>query len=494
MTSILTPVFRILALLFGLALVATAWGAEKTKNYADPGGAFAIACPEGWTFQREALEEDLWMTLASVPGQENASMAFFVFAYPDGKPPQDAALIKTALLTLVLDSLTEGEELQGRKDTKVAFAGVEADRCDFTLQLEEEGNVSFTFLSLLGKKNAVVLGLSCPAGNAALRAQFDAAFASFALESTQPTGAKSAASTLFTAERLSKLSKKITGNLKREANDKVLVAGKPALTYGAVAAFATLLQKAFGVELTETEFDLTAQQFSEAYTKGDAQTKTMLAQGWQQINQMLVECKPEELEANMNDVRQVLIQRFAAGAQAGIPWAQAVNDAIQRRTQSVATTKATRPAFAKNDKYDADMSEADLDAAIELIYFMWVASGRDTALVTPDAVMAVRLALAQGFPQFPAELQYVLANAQTVYAQVRGAWMNATPQQRAQLARGFGADLDALGLTVPRPAGNGGNGGGAWADWEAKVDNGTFMGEMVVGLAGNSYKNAWTTP
>ena len=58
------------------------------------------------------------------------------------------------------------------------------------------------------------------------------------------------------------------------------------------------------------------------------------------------------------------------------------------------------------------------------------------------------------------------------------------------MAAVFGQQLDALGFTVPAPRGNGGRGGGAWSDWEGK-SHATFAGEMVVGLAGSSYKSAW---
>jgi hypothetical protein len=97
----------------------------------------------------------------------------------------------------------------------------------------------------------------------------------------------------------------------------------------------------------------------------------------------------------------------------------------------------------------------------------------------------------QGYASFPPDLQYVLANAQQIYAGLRTQWENANGAQRLQMAQVFGQQLDALGFTVPQPRQSGGSrGSGAWSDWEGK-SHADFAGEMVVGLAGSSYKSAW---
>jgi hypothetical protein len=125
-----------------------------------------------------------------------------------------------------------------------------------------------------------------------------------------------------------------------------------------------------------------------------------------------------------------------------------------------------------------------------MLYFMWVASGRDASLVTAATVAQVQVDLVQGYATFPPDLQYVLANAQQIYAGLRTQWANASAMQRIQMALSFGQQLDAMGFTVPRPRSSGGNSGGAWSDWESK-SHANFAGEMVVGLAGSSYKSAW---
>jgi hypothetical protein len=51
------------------------------------------------------------------------------------------------------------------------------------------------------------------------------------------------------------------------------------------------------------------------------------------------------------------------------------------------------------------------------------------------------------------------------------------------MARNFNQELNALGLTDP-------NGGGQSASGNNDA-HGNFAAEMVVGLAGSSYKSAW---
>jgi hypothetical protein len=108
--------------------------------------------------------------------------------------------------------------------------------------------------------------------------------------------------------------------------------------------------------------------------------------------------------------------------------------------------------------------------------------------VTAEAVASVRNALVAGYATFPPDLQYVLANAQQIYAGLRAQWVNANGAQRLQMAQAFGQQLDALGLTVPSP--RRGNSGSAWSDWEGK-SHGDYAASMVQGLAGSSYKSAW---
>ena len=94
------------------------------------------------------------------------------------------------------------------------------------------------------------------------------------------------------------------------------------------------------------------------------------------------------------------------------------------------------------------MSEADLNAALEMLYFMWVAAGRDPNMVTIQAVAEVQQYLASNFARFDPTVQYLLANAEKLYAGVRMTWQAADPSQRALLAQQYSQALNEMGFTV----------------------------------------------
>jgi len=245
----------------------------------------------------------------------------------------------------------------------------------------------------------------------------------------------------------------------------------------------------FGVELTEAEFNEAANAFVASYRAADPQTQAMLATGWQGLVAQATRGTPAERQKQIADLHTVLSQRFAAGAQAGIPWAVAIDAALRKRTQAVATASGQMPEAARRSDWHTQMTEADLDADLETLYFMWVASGRDANLVTPQFAAAVRYAIVQNFAAFPQQVQLIFANGQRVYAALRGQWAQANAQQRIMLAQQFSADLDALGLTVPQ-AGGTIRAGGAWSDVNGK-SHGEWAGQMVQGLAGSSYHSSW---
>jgi len=284
---------------------------------------------------------------------------------------------------------------------------------------------------------------------------------------------------------------KVKTNFRRDKGSTVLAEGEPPLTLESVAAFAELLKMCFEVEMTEAEFEVTSKHFIKYYTEGDADTKKMLAGGWQNIVAGLKSLSGAEREKQQKDVHDVLQSRFESGAKAGMPWAVAMKNAIDMRSETVANIKGDAPAFAQKSELDTEMSAADLETSLEMLYFMWVAAGRDANLVTPDAVTMVRSAIVQNFPTFPKEVQYIFANSQKVYSYLRGQWAQATPEQRVQLAQAFGQGLDTLGLTVPGSGNDTIHAGGAWADMNGK-SHGEWAGEMVQGLAGASYHNAWS--
>lgn len=284
---------------------------------------------------------------------------------------------------------------------------------------------------------------------------------------------------------------RVKKNFKPEGGTKVLAAGKPPLTRDSIASFAEVLRLTFGVELSESEYDDTTAVFVAYYKGGDAQTKTMLATGWQMILAELRKATGPARQTAIAEVRTVLEQRFEAGAQAGIPWAATMNATIQKRTSTVAAIKGAVPESASKAELHQQMSQADLDASLEMLYFMWIASGRDASLVTPESTAAVRAAIVANFATFPQQVQLIFANGQKVYSFLRGQWAQATQAQRVQMAKQFAASLDQLGLTVPsRGGGDRISADGAWSDMNGK-SRGEWAGEMVQGLAGSSYHSSW---
>ncbi|MCE9576746.1 MAG: hypothetical protein K8W52_26605 [Deltaproteobacteria bacterium] len=289
---------------------------------------------------------------------------------------------------------------------------------------------------------------------------------------------------------LNSIAGRVKTNFKAGNAGAVLAAGTPPLTRGSVTAFAEVLRLTFGVELTEAEYADTAAVFVAYYQAGDPQTRAMLAAGWQQILAELTKATGAAKQQALDEVKSVLAQQFASGAQAGIPWAIAMNATIQKRAQTVATMKTPVPDYARKAALHTQMSEADLDASLEMLYFMWVAAGRDASVVTPDAVAAIRARIVQNFATFPAQVQLVFANAQQVYASLRGQWAQASAAQRAQMAQQFAVSLDQLGLTVPGASNDRISASGAWSDMNGK-SHGEWAGEMVQGLAGARHHSSW---
>ncbi len=283
---------------------------------------------------------------------------------------------------------------------------------------------------------------------------------------------------------------RVKKNFKPDGGTKVLAAGKPSLTRESIASFAEVLRLTFGIELSESEYDDTTKVFVAYYKGGDAQTKTMLATGWQVILAEIRKATGAAQQSAIAEVRTVLEQRFEVGAQAGIPWAVTMNATIQKRTSTVTSIKGPVPENASKAELHQQMSQADLDASLEMLYFMWVAAGRDASLVTPESSAAVRAAIVGNFATFPPQVQLIFANGQKVYSSLRGQWAQATQGQRVQMAKQFAASLDQLGLTVPSRGGDRISAGGAWSDMNGK-SRGEWAGEMVQGLAGSSYHSSW---
>ena len=257
----------------------------------------------------------------------------------------------------------------------------------------------------------------------------------------------------------------------RESWDTVIAPGQPPLTWGSVATFSLLLHECFDAQLTEAEAELIAKEFAESYAE-----KTLTVD-WKQMLDAIAAGSSTRAQ-----IRAKINERIQTAADAKIGWGVAVRAALDRRNRVLQKSTLPRPEWASAPGFDASMSVADLDASIELLYFMWVASGRDPQLVTLPGVAAIRQHFLQHFAELPSELQFPLANAQKIYAGLRVLWYTGNAQQRANIARNFSAELDALGLPDPN----------AGARQKASSDaHANFAAEMVVGLAGSSYKSAW---
>jgi hypothetical protein len=312
--------------------------------------------------------------------------------------------------------------------------------------------------------------------------------------SGQPQQASSV--TALSGSTLNSLAANVRSGLKREKPETVLAQGDPPLTHAAVAAFAEIMRLAFDTELTETEFAQAAQLFVAYYQNGNAEKKKLLATTYQQVLQLMTHGTPEQQATATAQARETLGKQFAAGAQAGNPFALLCSSAIQRRQTMIATIPGPAPEFARQAGLHNQMSLADLDAAVEMLYFMWVAAGRDPRLVTPETVVTVRAAIAQNFPAYPQQLQYWFANGQKMYDAMRGEYSQAGRLKKLKLAFQYSGALDQLGLTVQAAQGGGaaqgssGGGNNAWGDVGGQSHS-AWAADMVQGLAGSSYHSSW---
>jgi hypothetical protein len=475
--------------LVGLALPALAGG---TKDYVDPTQAFAISVPEGWQSNRAQLGESGWNTEFTSPG----GASFGVMNFPAAGGTSQAKLDEIAQLLFgaVLGDLQQNGQVQSEQPVRTKLGALDAMKCALKYQPNQGPAESGYLLVLLGQKNAFLVYVSAPATDAAGFRTAESCLATLALEAAKPNaaggagGAATVGGSLLTSSALASAAAKIKGGPQRDAADKVLVENNPPLTYSSVVNFVQILQFACDIELTETEFESVQQRFVECFPKLDDQGKTILAQGGANILAGISKDNPEERARQRKDIQDNILPVLQRQAQQGIPYAAALWEAIQRRGKTVLTVQAARPEFAERAQLKTEMTEADLEAALEMLYFMWVASGRDPNLVTQEAVVTVRAALVQNFAAFPPQLQYLLANAQKVYAGLRGQWEQADAATKAQLAAGYGQTLDSLGLTVPRPGGGGG-GGGAWSDVKPE-DMSSIRAEAMANAAFLS-TNSW---
>lgn len=458
-------------------------------EYADPDGAFAFVLPDGWAASRQPVPD---LGLLTEAGPTGGAAAVTIVTVTTDRPiePERLPGIAEQLIGMIHNIVAEQGQILSQQTSQTTLVGATGIRSDLSYRDGGDQSVWEGWATVvLSGPRAILFFVNWPQAQPAVKQLAEGLIQSVALASRSPrtAGDGAAAPTgLFSAARLQATAQRM-GSRMRPPDNQILVEGAPPLTVGSVTAFCGLLSKVFGVELGEAEYEQTKERFIEYFNQADDQGRMILAGTAQNILRQLGQGTPQEQAQNIQEVRGVFEQRLQAGAAQNITWAKVLWDAIQRRQQTVCRTAATPPPQPGTEQYDQEVSEADLDAAVEMLYFMWVTSGRDASLVTPQLVAQVRAALAQKYTLLAPQLQLLVANAEKVYSQIRGAWLQADPAQQQVLAQQFSQTLDAFGL--PNPAaqgGGGGGGGGAWGD----VDPSTMRAELVANTCYNLSQRA----
>lgn len=269
-----------------------------------------------------------------------------------------------------------------------------------------------------------------------------------ALYAQQVTGSDAVTAQYQDPETIERITNRLAGRA-RESWDTVLADGDSPLTWGNVAAFSLLLHECYDAQLTEAEAELIAKKFTDSYARSDATGQRALTNDWEQMLTTLAGGASARAQ-----VKTKLDARIQTAAAARTGWALAVKEALDRRNRQLQRSTQSRPEW------------------------------RDPELVTLEGVAMIRAIFLQNFAQLPADLQYALANAQKIYAGLRVLWYTGDRNQRNQLAGYFGQQLDSLGLPDP-------NGGSSSSPNSGSDAHAAFAADMVVGLAGSSYKSAW---
>jgi hypothetical protein len=458
-----------------VAFLTVAAGASLASDYVDPSGSFALNLPEGWSAQKQSLGSGISLTqIIRANDEEGPQIDVLVQDTGGNIESSNHESINSTMMQTVKDIVSGEGQISNEKLSSSAVDGAKAKRLDFMLKDEDGASWKGYILSFCGKRNAFAILAYAKSSDTKILEMFDASISTFAIESKSIKGKKSGG--LLSQASLTTLSGKIKGNLKRDSVEKVIVAGEPPLTYGSVANFVTFIELIFDTQFTEVEFEATRERFVEYYNKSDEKGKKVLALQGASMLKSIQQGTPAEIKQNKSEAKQVFTTAFKNGAQQGIGYAQVMWTAIEKRNKSVGSSKA-KP---KKDDWDTQVTEADIDAAIEMLYFMWVASGRDPNDVTQEDVYKLRIGLVQEYTRLDPQIQLVIANAPKIYAALRQIWQSATPQQRVGIAKEFGASLDSMGIKDGSKMQSSGGG------------NGSMMADLAQNAAWNAAKT-WTT-
>ncbi len=442
-------------------------------SYADPGGAFALELPDGWTGRREQVDAGLFYTQTFKQGQEEGAHIDVLVQQVGSEIPESShAEVNGIMLDTILQVLSAEHSITKQNRTATTWDGRKAARLD--LDFRDEDGVAWKgwVVAVTGKTHAIaVLGYAKSADSAGFKL-VETYASTFAIESRSPRKASaSSGSGFISKESLGSLAGKIQGNMKREPATKVLAAGDPPLTYGSVANFVNVIEILFDIQLTESEFDATRARFLEYYAKADAEGKQILAEQGASLLQTLTTGTQAEREQSRAEGKAVFENAFKRGAEMGIGYAQVMWEAITRRSTTLASAKQAP----KREDWDANISEGDLDATMEMLYFMWVGAGRDASDVTMEDIMKIRMQIVQGLPEMDPQLQLLIANAPKIYAGIRQQWAAATPQARLVMSQQFGAALDEWGIGAQSSfdSSSGGSGGSSEYSMNAQIAQNT---------------------
>lgn len=440
--------------------------------YAEPSGAFALELPDSWTTQRQEVAPGTFYIQTHKMGDEEGPHIDIVLQKLESDlPAESQTQVNDAMATGFLTSFGTEAEITKQVKSQVTFDGRKATRVDVEFKDEDDTLWKGYVLAVTGRRNAILLMPYAKASDSTGFKLADEYAQTLAVESKTPRAKGSAASGPLSKEALTNIAGKVKANMKREPMTKVIAQGNPPLTYGSIANFVNVIELLFDIQLTEAEFDATRQRFIEFYNKADAEGKRILAEQGASLLQTLTTGTPEEREQSRAEGKAVFTNAFKNGSAQGIGYAQVMWSAIERRQATLASAKATP----KKEDWDQEITEGDLDATMEMLYFMWVGAGRDASDVTMEDIIKIRTQIVQGLPQMEPQLQLLIANAPKVYAAIRQQWQAAAPAQRLAMAGQFAAALDewGIGATSSFNESNGGGGGSGEYSMNAQIAQNT---------------------
>lgn len=444
--------------------------------YSDPAGGFALDLPTGWVAAKQAIDDDLSMTDCHPKDDEDgAHIAVFTYKSATEIPADQQDEMNRTAQSTITDLMTGDGRITKRTESQITFDGRKAKKLDLNYTDGEGANWQGFLVSVTGKRFIIGILAYAKAGDSTTLKLVTDHANTLAVESKTPRGG-APSSGLLNKAALSTIAGRIKGNMKREAMDKVIVEGTHPLTYGSVANFVNVIEILFDIQLTEAEFDATRERFIEFYKAGDDKGKEILANQGAALLKTLTTGTEEEKAKDRAEGKAVFTNAFEQGAKQGIGYAVVMWDAITRRSASITKTK-TAP---KKEEFDNEITQGDLDATMELLYFMWVGAGRDASDVTMEDIIKIRTQIVQELPSMDPQLQLMIANAPKIYAGVRQQWAAANGAQRLAMAQQFSQALDEWGI-------------GAQSGFEQTSGGGSSEASMNAQIAQNTAWNAAKT-